>query len=98
MKYYKTENVLPEELVNTIQNYIDGGYIYIPKKQNTHKSWGENSGTRSYHQKRNEAIFSAYLNGSKIAQLAEEYFLSASSIRRIISKEKKRSSLTQKHS
>ncbi|MCD8510866.1 MAG: hypothetical protein LRY73_14060 [Bacillus sp. (in: Bacteria)] len=89
MKYYNTENVLPEELITMIQNYIDGGYIYIPKKQETHKAWGENSGTKSYLTKRNKAIFRRYQSGVPTVQLAKENYLSKSSIRRIISQEKR---------
>jgi len=41
MKYYKTNKVLPDELVKMIQMYIDGGYIYIPKKDETRMgNWG----------------------------------------------------------
>lgn len=99
MKYYNTDHVLPKELVTLIQKYIDGGYIYIPKKQDTHKAWGENSGTKSYLSRRNEAIFQRYQSGVSMFQLAKENYLSESSIRRIISQEKRRcSSLHQNHS
>ena len=33
MSYIKEIDVLPEELLELIQNYIDGEYIYIPRKE-----------------------------------------------------------------
>ncbi|WP_100404275.1 CD3324 family protein [Bacillus solitudinis] len=93
MKYYNTENVLPEKLITLIQEYIDGGYIYIPKKQETHKAWGEKSGTKSYLRKRNQTIFCRYQSGVSTPQLAKENYLSESSIRRIVSQEKRRASV-----
>lgn len=88
MKYYKTHDVLPEELVEMIQMYIDGGYIYIPKKNETRKPWGEDSGAKSNLVKRNEAIFNEYKEGTTITQLSKEYYLSHQSIRRIINQQK----------
>jgi Mor family transcriptional regulator len=90
MKYYNIENVLPKELITLIQKYIDGGYIYIPKKQETHKAWGEKNGTKCYLSKRNQAIFCRYQSGVSTIQLAKENYLSESSIRRIINQEKRR--------
>jgi Mor family transcriptional regulator len=88
MKYYKTCNVLPDELVKMIQKYIDGGYIYIPRKDETRKPWGENSGAKSYLIKRNKDIVNKYAEGKTITQLSKEYYLSQQSIRRIINQEK----------
>ena len=31
MGYKKASDILPEELLIKIQDYIDGGYIYIPR-------------------------------------------------------------------
>ena len=41
MSYIKAEEILPEELVRKIQEYIDGVYIYIPRKPGTRHSWGQ---------------------------------------------------------
>lgn len=40
MKYKKAQNVLPEEILELIQNYVDGEYLYIPRKSKNKKSWG----------------------------------------------------------
>jgi hypothetical protein len=37
MSYIKAEYVLPQELLELIQQYIDGDYIYIPRKTVTVK-------------------------------------------------------------
>jgi Mor family transcriptional regulator len=86
--YVKAQNVLPENILKMIQEYVDGEYLYIPRKNGNEKSWGEKSGTKKFLQKRNEEIYHHYLKGASIKQLAQEYFLSEKSIRRIIHSQK----------
>lgn len=88
MKYEKAQNILPQYIVNLIQEYIDGGYLYIPRKNENKKSWGEISGSKSNLRKRNKKIFIDYEKGMKIKDIAKKYYLSESSIRKIISQEK----------
>ncbi|WP_338595547.1 CD3324 family protein [Clostridium baratii] len=89
MSYKKTQDVLPEEILKIIQEYIDGEYIYIPRKNENHKSWGEKSGIKDSLKIRNNEIYKKYLNGATINELAQEYYLSEKSIRRIIGQEKR---------
>lgn len=84
MKYVRIENVLPENLIMEIQKYIQGEYIYIPSCPGTRKRWGEKSKSRDYLKTRNAEIYNKYYEGKKIVDLAEEYFLSESSIRKIV--------------
>ena len=44
MRYQKANEILPVELVELIQDYIDGEYVYIPRKQENNRSVRE-SGT-----------------------------------------------------
>ncbi|QTC42996.1 hypothetical protein I7V34_07075 [Bacillus sp. V3] len=44
MGYKKASDVLPKELVQIIQEYIDGDYVYIPRKRGSELSWGEKMG------------------------------------------------------
>lgn len=88
MGYFKAQNVLPEEIIKLIQDYIDGEYVYIPRKSGNEKSWGEKNGTRSTLRERNNEIFLKYIAGTNVEELAKQYFLSEKSIRRIISQEK----------
>lgn len=49
MKYRKAESVLPQELLEQIQQYIQGEYIYIPNKKGMKKSMGrKNRGKTLY--------------------------------------------------
>ena len=84
MRYVKAEIVLPDNLVKEIQKYIQGGYLYIPSQPETRKKWGENTGSKDYIMNRNEAICSRYENGHTIMGLAEEFFLSVESIKKIV--------------
>ena len=68
---------------------VDGKYLYIPRKNENQKAWGENSGIRKSLNARNTEIFKKYKDGTSINTLAKEYFLSEKSIRRIISDKKK---------
>ncbi|MGG7163123.1 CD3324 family protein [Clostridium ihumii] len=92
MKYVKAQDVLPEEIVKIIQEHVDGKYLYVPRKHENHKSWGENNGTKSMLKIRNIEIYKKYLNGATIKTLTEEYYLSEKSIRRIIYEERNRCS------
>lgn len=84
MKYVKAENILPDHIIEIIQDYIDGEYLYIPRKKENQKSWGEKSGTKDSLKARNVEIYNKYENGATIEKLCNEYYLSESSVRRII--------------
>lgn len=84
MKYEKAQEILPNEIIKIIQEYVDRGYLYIPRKDENKKSWGENSGALKELEIRNKEIFNKYNDGITIKELAELYFLSEASIRRII--------------
>lgn len=88
MKYVKAKDVLPEEVVKILQEYVDGKYLYVPRKNENHKSWGEESGIKKILKERNTEIYKKYINGTSIFALTQEYFLSEKSIRRIIDEEK----------
>lgn len=88
MAYIKAQNVLPEEVINLIQEYVDGECLYIPRKSGKEKSWGEKNGTRENLKLRDAEIFNKYINGTTIIELTKIYYLSDKSIRRIVNKEK----------
>ncbi len=88
MRYKKAQDLFPEEIITLIQQYVDGEYIYIPRKPEKKKAWGENSRAREELRKRDEKIFEDYQTGINKYTLAERYFLSEKSIERIISKER----------
>ena len=90
MSYIKADNILPIELVELIQTYIDGEYIYIPRKEENKKTWGSRTNTRKELDLRDSKIYKDYLDGMVIDTLAEKYYLSSKSIQRIVLKEKRK--------
>ncbi len=88
MKYEKAQNILPKDVIKLIQKYIDGSYLYIPRKHDNRKAWGENSGVKDSLKERNKEIFDRYNQGMSVKELANQYYLTEHSIRRIIRQEK----------
>ncbi|HOV25642.1 MAG TPA: CD3324 family protein [Pseudobacteroides sp.] len=89
MSYKNAINILPDDLLEAIQKYIDGEYIYIPRKSSNKKAWGSNTTTRKELQQRNMQIYDDYLAGFSMHELSEKYFLSLKSIQRIVRIQKK---------
>lgn len=89
MKYQNANAILPEQLLSQIQEYVQGKYLYIPAPEETRKGWGENSGARESLCKRNEEICYKYQQGLNVDELAEKYFLSVHSIKKIIYRKNK---------
>ncbi|MED4225007.1 CD3324 family protein [Neobacillus cucumis] len=83
MKYINANKVLPENLIVEIQKYVQGETLYIPKPETERRKWGTSSGGRRMLDRRNEAIRNSFMNGSSIQQLAEEYYLSTETIKKI---------------
>lgn len=88
MKYIKAQDVLPEEILKIIQEYVDGNYLYIPRKNENHRAWGEKSGIKDSLKVRDYEIYRKYIQGATIHRLTQEYYLSDKSIRRIIGQQK----------
>ncbi|MED9970461.1 MAG: CD3324 family protein [Ruminococcus sp.] len=84
MSYIKADEVLPQNIIKLIQQYIDGENIYIPKKNGSRVSWGQKTGARTELGRRNLSIYNEYINGEAVSVLAERYYLSDKSIQRII--------------
>ncbi|MBP1931144.1 CD3324 family protein [Ammoniphilus resinae] len=84
MKYVKATAILPEKLILEIQKYVQGETIYIPKPESSHEKWGTRSGGRKSIDERNHAIKLAFQDGCSIPELADEYFLSVETIKKIV--------------
>jgi len=76
--------VLPARLLEELQEYIAGELVYIPKKEESRKGWGEVNGTRQAIRRRNEEIRRLHRAGETVQTLAEKYHLSEDSIRKIV--------------
>ena len=84
MKYINAKELLPRELVEELQRYIQGGYLYIPANDEQRRCWGELSGCREKLRQRNREIQRLYREGCSMEALSEEYGLAHSTIRKII--------------
>ena len=84
MKYVNAKIILPDVLIEELQGYIQGAYIYIPAIQEKRKCWGELSGYRKELQQRNSRIMEEYQKGASVDDLAENYCLSIHTIRKIV--------------
>ncbi len=89
MSYIRADKVLPIEIIELIQTYIDGENIYIPRKEDNKQTWGNGTRIRQELNERNSSIFADYQQGIQVSELAEKYFLSEKSIQRIILEKKK---------
>lgn len=88
MGYIKAEEILPIEIIELIQQYVDGANIYIPRKQDNRQEWGAKTSYKCELKNRNQLIYKEYLSGMATYELAERYYLSEKSIQRIIRQEK----------
>lgn len=89
MGYVKAEEILPMEVIELIQEYVDGRNIYIPRKEKRRAVWGSGTEIREELGLRNRQIYSDFVSGKKVSELAELYFLSEKSIQRIVREEKR---------
>ena len=83
MQYENAKDVLPASLLEEVQKYAEGKAIYIPKREKT-KGWGEASGYREKLNKRNSLICNRYSAGRSILEIAEEFYLSPETVKKIV--------------
>lgn len=86
MSYINANDILPKELINEIQKYVQGVNLYIPKifdKKNTDSEY------KKELLDRNMEIYEMFQSGKKVAELAKMYYLSDKSIYRILGQMKK---------
>ena len=89
MRYRNAREVFPAAIVEKLQEYVEGMYIYIPKKEESKKKWGESTSARERLQMRTAAIYQEYQQGMPKQELAQRYYLSEKSIQRILSLQRK---------
>ncbi|WP_442048462.1 CD3324 family protein [Paenibacillus sp. 2TAB19] len=93
MKYENAGDIIPEKLLKEIQKYAAGKLLYIPTGEEK-RAWGEMSGYRDQLQRRNRMIRNKYAKGMTVSELADEYFLSLDSMKKIIYSKKNDRQLT----
>ena len=84
MSYIKAEEILPEEVIVLIQQYVDGESIYIPRKAGSRLAWGCRTDYKAELRLRNERIRREHAQGVLVRRLAQRYHLSEKTIRRIL--------------
>ena len=77
------KDILPASLLAEVQKYAEGKTIYIPKR-GKREGWGEASGYREKLSKRNNMICTRYSTGASIMEIAEEFFLSPETVKKIV--------------
>ena len=83
MKYENARDILPARLLEEIQKYAEGKLIYIPRTEKN-KAWGDSSGYRNRLDKRNALIRSRYSAGQSVLEIAEEFYLSPETIKKLV--------------
>ena len=86
MGYIRANEILPRELLEAIQQYVDGQIIYIPKKEK--QAWGSGTSTKEFFRERNERIFQVWQEGISEEELSRRFSLSRKSIQRILRNKK----------
>ena len=86
MRYQNAAELLPAELLEALQGYLDGGYLYIPRRETSRKPWGAANGRKAETLARNQEIYRRYREGATVDRLAEAYFLAPKSIWKIIAR------------
>ena len=84
MSYKRADDILPKDIFETLQKYVSGETLYVPKKKECRKKWGSNTSTNNNLRIRNEQIFFEYKNGISIQELAQKHYLTEKSIQRIL--------------
>ena len=84
MKYVNGKDIFPSELLDLIQDYTQGQYVYIPKKDDNKEKWGTNTSYKKELYMRNKHIYTKFLTGLPVEQLSKKYSLSVKSIHRIL--------------
>ncbi len=57
VSYTNADRILPRELLDAIQQYADGVYLYIPRKAERKRAWGEATDSRRERLARNRELY-----------------------------------------
>jgi len=89
MGYFKANDILPDEVIEEVQKYIDGELVYIPRKENKRRKWGSKTGVKTILANRNRDIYQDHQSGMSLDDLSEKYYLVPKSKTRIILQQKR---------
>ncbi len=83
MKYKNAAEILPPELLQEVQCYIEGELLYIPRS-NSKQEWGAVSGSKKFYLERNYQIKELFHNGKSVEELAVKFVVSNITIKKIV--------------
>ena len=86
MKYINGKDILPQQLLEQLQHYVQGELLYIPRQENSRAGWGAVNGTRLMIRMRNIEICQMYEVGATVQELMTNYHLSKDSIRKVLNR------------
>lgn len=95
MKYENARDVLPPEVFALVQKHAAGRLIYVPRT-GARAAWGERSGWRYELDRRNAAIRRRFAAGATADDLADEYFLTPETIKKIVYSRKEKNTVDLK--
>lgn len=84
MKYINGKDILPQQLLEQLQHYVQGELLYVPRQENSRAGWGAVNGTRLMIRARNTEICRMYEEGATVQELMVHYHLSEDSIRKVL--------------
>lgn len=90
MSYKNATQLLPEPLLEEIQQYVDGEFLYIPRKIDNKQRWGAATDTKAELALRNRRMYQEYQSGLTARQLADRYYLSPKTVQNILRRMKSR--------
>lgn len=87
MSYINAKSVLPKEMIEEIQKYVNGVNLYIPKVSEVKSTY---SSYKLELHERNQEIYELFLQGKKVSELVAKFYLSDKRIYRILSEMKEK--------
>lgn len=81
--YKNAKDVLPDDLLEAVQRYLQGETLYIPVK-GSRRPWGERTGAKKDLAERNKAIRNLYQEGRSLEELASTFHLSVETVHKIV--------------
>ena len=82
MKHSNALELLPLQLLQELQKYVQGKTIYIPKVKR--EPWGESTGAKTFYSHRNADVRKQFSLGVDLVKLGEEYFISEDAVKKIV--------------
>ena len=89
MKYENARDILPAALFAELQRYAAGKLLYVPSPS-ARRPWGFHTGYRRQLDERNGEIRKRYASGISAESLADEYFLTPETVRKIVYQKKEK--------